>query len=246
MNAKITAFLLAAIGATVFAGALANGQLALAGVDAAARDKIGFTDEFFLEDCDFSTTGSNRFFILEPGYRLFLTGENEEGAKVELEITMLEKTKKVDGVMTRVMEERESEDGELVEVSRNFLAMCEQTNSVFYFGEEVDDYEDGKIVSHDGAWLAGKNGAKAGLFMPGLVLLNSKYMQETAPGVAMDRARIVSMDEEIRTPAGKFDEVLKIWETTPLEPGVSEFKFHAPGVGLIQDKELKLKEYGFK
>jgi hypothetical protein len=245
MNSKITAFLLAAIGATVFAGALANGQLALAGVDT-ARDKIGFTDDFFLEDCDFSTTGSNRFFILEPGYRLFLTGENDEGAKVELEITILDKTKKVDGVMTRVMEERESEDGELVEVSRNFLAMCEQTSSVFYFGEEVDDYEDGKIVGHDGAWLAGKNGAKAGLLMPGLVLLNSKYMQETAPGVAMDRARIVTMDEEIRTPAGKFEQVLKIWETTPLEPGVNEFKFHAPGIGLVQDKELKLKEYGFK
>jgi hypothetical protein len=245
MNSKITAFLLAAIGATVFAGALANGQLALAGVEA-ARDKIGFTDDFFLEDCDFSTTGSNRFFILEPGYRLFLTGENDEGAKVELEITILDKTKKVDGVMTRVMEERESEDGELVEVSRNFLAMCEQTSSVFYFGEEVDDYEDGKIVGHDGAWLAGKNGAKAGLLMPGLVLLNSKYMQETAPGVAMDRARIVTMDEEIRTPAGKFEQVLKIWETTPLEPGVNEFKFHAPGIGLVQDKELKLKEYGFK
>jgi hypothetical protein len=245
MNAKITGFLLVAIGATLFAGALTNGQLALAGVGP-ARDRIGFTDEFFLKDCDFSTTGSNRFFILEPGYRLFLTGKNEDGAKVELEITVLEKTKQVDGVMTRVMEERESEDGELVEVSRNFLAMCESTNSVFYFGEEVDDYEDGEIVGHEGAWLAGKNGAKAGLFMPGLVLLNSKYMQETAPGVAMDRARIVSMDEEIRTPAGKFDKVLKIWETTPLEPGVNEFKFHAPGVGLIQDKELKLKEYGFK
>jgi hypothetical protein len=71
-------------------------------------------------------------------------------------------------------------------------------------------------------------------------------MEETAPGVAMDRARIVSMDEEIRTPAGKFKNVLKIWETTPLEPGVNEFKFWAADVGLIQDGDLKLKEHGFK
>lgn len=246
MHSKITAFLLAAIVATVFAGALANGQLGPAGIEAAERDKIGFTDEFFIEDCDFSTTGSNRFFILEPGYRLFLTGENEEDAEVELEITVLDKTKKVDGVMTRVMEERESEDGELVEVSRNYLAFCEQTSSIFYFGEAVDFYEDGKIVDHHGSWLAGKNGAKPGILMPGLVLLNSKYMQEVAPGVAMDRARIVSIDEEIRTPAGKFEGVLKVWETTPLEPGVNEFKFHAPGIGLVQDEDLKLKEHGFK
>ncbi|HEY8140853.1 MAG TPA: hypothetical protein VIE86_07195 [Nitrososphaera sp.] len=246
MNSKITAFLLAAAVATVFAGALANAQLGPAGLEAAERDKIGFTDEFFIEDCDFSTTGSNRFFILEPGYKSVLTGENDEGAKVELIITVLDKTKLVDGVMTRVVEERESEDGELVEVSRNYFAFCKQTSSVFYFGEAVDFYENGQIVDHHGSWLAGKNGAKAGLFMPGIVLLNSKYMEETAPGVAMDRGRVVSMDEEIRTPAGKFNNVLKIWETTPLEPGTNEFKFWAADVGLIQDGDLKLKEHGFK
>jgi hypothetical protein len=246
MDSRITAFLLASVGATIFAGTLANGQLAPASIDAAERNNdIGFTEEFFLEDCSFSTTGSNRYFVLEPGYRLLLTGE-DEGAEVELEITVLDKTKKVDGVTTRVVEERESEDGELVEVSRNYFAICEETNSVFYFGEEVDFYENGKIASHEGSWLAGKKGAKAGLIMPGLVLINSKYMQEVAPGVAMDRARILSIDEELRTPAGRFDGVLKTWETTPLEPGVNEFKFYAPGIGLIQDKELRLEEHGFK
>ena len=55
-----------------------------------------------------------------------------------------------------MVEERETEDGELVEVSRNFFAICEETNSVFYFGEEVDDDEDGEIVGHEGAWLAGE------------------------------------------------------------------------------------------
>lgn len=245
MNSRITVFLIAGLAATVFAGALTNGTLSSSGLDAATeRDGVGFTDEFFLEDCDFSTTGSNRFFILEPGYRLLLAGKNDEGAKVELEITVLDETKKVDGVNTRVMEERETEDGELVEVSRNYIAFCKQTSSMIYYGEDVDFYEKGKIVNHDGAWLAGKKGAKPGILMPGLILLNSKYMQETAPGVAMDRARIVSMDETVKTPAGTFDGVVKMWETTPLEPGISELKLHAPGICLVQDKELKLREYG--
>ena len=246
MDSRITAFLLASVAATIFAGTLASGQTGPVSEDAVERNNdIGFTEEFFLEDCDFSTTGSNRFFVLEPGYRLLLTGE-DEGAEVELEITVLDKTKKVDGITTRVVEERESEDGELVEISRNYFAICEETNSVFYFGEDVDFYENGKVVNHDGSWLAGKKGAKAGLMMPGLVLINSKYMQEVAPEVAMDRARILSIDEELRTPVGKFDGVLKTWETTPLEPGVNEFKFYAPGIGLIQDKELRLEDHGFK
>jgi hypothetical protein len=220
----------------------AGGQYAL-GQDTRIN-KIGYTDEFFLDDCDFSDTGSNRFFILEPNYQLVLKGE-EDGEEIELVITVLEDTKLVDGIKTRVVEERESEGGELVEVSRNFFAVCEQTNSVFYFGEEVDDYEDGEIVGHEGEWLAGKDGAKAGLMMPGLVLINSKYQQETAPGVAMDRARIVSMDESIKTPAGDFENVLKIRETTPLEPDAIEYKFYVAGIGLIQDSDLRLVDHGF-
>jgi hypothetical protein len=203
-----------------------------------------FTTNFRTENCTFADTGSNAFFILEPGYQLTLEGE-EDGEQVELIVTVLNETKDVDGVTTRVVEERESAGGELVEVSRNFFAICEETGSVFYFGEEVDDYDEGEIVGHEGAWLAGKNDAKAGIIMPGTPLLGARYFQEIAPEVAMDRAEIIEDDEELETPAGTFENVLVIRETTPLEPGVEEFKYHAAGIGLIQDADLKLMEYGF-
>jgi hypothetical protein len=230
---------LSAVLATLLVAVFANGPVALAGTGG------GYTDRFFLGDCDFTSRGSNRFFILEPNYRLILKGEEKDGAQVEVVITVLSKTKVVDGVQTRVVEERESHDGELVEVSRNYFAFCKQTNSLFYYGEAVDIYENGQIVSHEGAWQSGKNGARAGLFMPGIVLLGARYQEETAPGVAMDRGEIVSLTEEVETAAGDFDNVLKIRETTPLEPGVVEFKYWAPGVGLVQDGDLKLEEYGF-
>jgi hypothetical protein len=203
-----------------------------------------FTTSFMMENCTFASTGTNPFFILEPGYQLVFRGV-EDGEPAELIITVLNETKMVDGTETRVVEERESADGELVEISRNFFAICEETNSVFYFGEEVDDYEDGEIVSHSGEWLAGEGEAQAGIMMPGTVLLGSRYYQEVAPGVALDRAEIVSMNETVETPAGTFENVLAILETTPLEPDASEIKYHAAGIGLIQDKELKLEEYGF-
>jgi hypothetical protein len=70
-----------------------------------------------------------------------------------------------------------------------------------------------------------------------------KYYQEIAPGVAEDRAEVLSLSETADTPAGRFDHVLKTEESTPLEPGVKEFKLYAPGIGLLQDKELKLARY---
>ena len=132
-----------------------------------------------------------------------------------------------------------------MEVSRNYFAICAPSNSVFYFGEEVDLYAGGVITGHDGSWLTGVNGAKPGLIMPGLVLLGARYFQEVATGVAMDQAEFVAMNQSITTPAGTFSGCVKTRETTPLEPKALEFKLYAPGIGLVQDDTLWLVQYGF-
>lgn len=209
-----------------------------------AEEEVEYTSSFRTEECTFSATGSNPYFILEPNYRQVLVG-NESGAAVEQTITVLNETREVNGTETRVVEERETEDGELLEISRNFFAICDETNSVFYFGEDVDDYENGAIVGHGGAWLVGEDNNKAGLIMPGTVLLGAKYYQEIAPDIAVDRAEIIETDGELVVPAGSFDDVLVISESNPLEPGVGELKYYAPGVGILQDEDLKLVEYGF-
>lgn len=167
----------------------------------------------------------NPYFILEPGYQLVF-----EGGKERLTITVLDETKTIAGVETRVVDERETKDGKLTEVSRNFFAISKRTNSVFYFGEEVDIFKDGKVVGREGAWLAGEKGARFGLMMPGQVLLKARHYQEIAPKVAMDRAEIVSMSATVKTPAGEFKNCLKVEETTPLEPGTKEYKYYAPGI----------------
>jgi len=185
------------------------------------------------------STGRNPYFILEPGHYLVL-----EGGDTQLRITVLSETKMVDGVETRVVEEREIKNGKPAEISRNFFAMSKRTNDVFYFGEDVDFYQDDQVVNHEGAWLAGVNDAKFGLIMPGQLALNAAYYQERAPNISMDRARVVSMSEEIETPAGKFTNCLKVEETTPLKPESQEFKYYAPGIGMVQDGALKLVEMG--
>ena len=171
--------------------------------------------------------------------------EGHEGKdSVRLVITVLNETKKIGNVETRLVEENESVNGTTIEISRNYFAFCDQTSSVYYFGEEVDMYSNGKIVSHERAWTAeGKN--KAGVMMPGLILLGARYYQEIAPGIAMDRAEIISMNEQMKTPAGTYMNCLKMEETTPLEPKNKEYKFYAPGIGLIRDGDLLLVKHGF-
>lgn len=202
-----------------------------------------FTASLMQDSCSFTTTGRNTYFILEPGYQLTLNGLENNDTTI-LIITVLNETKKIGGVETRIVEENESVNGKTLEISRNFFAFCKQTSSIYYFGEEVDIYKNGKIVSHDGAWIAEGNN-KAGIALPGLILLGSRYYQEVAPGIAMDRAEILSINEMLETPAGKYTHVLKIEETTPLEPKDKSYKLYALGIGLIRDGDLLLKKYGF-
>jgi hypothetical protein len=80
--------------------------------------------------------------------------------------------------------------------------------------------------------------------LPGLALLGARWYEEYAPGVALDRAEIVAMGFTVKTPAGEFKNCVKIVETTPMEPGNKEYKVYAPGVGMVQEGELKLVRYG--
>lgn len=198
-----------------------------------------WTVDFQLEKDELATIGRNPYFILEPGHYLVL----EKGVE-RVTITVLNSTKMVGEIETRVVEEKETKGGKLLEISRNYYAISKRSHGVFYFGEDVDMYKNEKVVGHGGSWLAGVNGARFGLMMPGIILLRSRYYQELAPGVAMDRAEIVSMSETVVTPAAQFTNCLKIEETTPLEPGNKEYKYYAAGIGLVQDGALKLVKDG--
>jgi len=196
--------------------------------------------EFGLSSRTLLTKGRSEYFVLEPGFRLEL-----QGGDTRLHITVLDETKKVAGIETRVVEEREWKNGALHEVSRNYFVICEQTRDVFYFGEDVDNYDNGKVANHNGSWLAGEKGYKPGLMMPGTPKLKMRYYQELAPGVAMDRAEIVSLNETCKTPAGTFTRCLKIREGSALTPLETEYKYYAPGIGLVRDEDLRLVKYGF-
>lgn len=223
-------------------GCLALALLLLAPGLAQAHDP-DFTETFNFDNCTFTATGNNPYFPLWPGYVTLLEGEEEDDGEiveVSVRITVLADTEMVNGVLTRVIEEFEEEDGELLEISRNFFATCRETGDVWYFGEDVDIYEDGVIVSHDGEWRAGEDGATPGVLIPGSPMIGARHFQEVAPGIALDQAEIISLDTTITVPTATYDNVMKVDESSPLDLGAISEKWYAPGVGLIKDNVAEL------
>lgn len=208
------------------------------GAGCGRTDSSRWTSDFQVDKATLVSTGTNQFFPLRAGHRVVL-GKGTQ----KLVVTVLNETRMVDGVETRVVEERETEGDRLIEISRNYFAMDPVTRNVYYFGEDVDEYENGKVTGHEGSWLSGVNGAKFGLAMPGTPAAGARYSQELAPNVAMDRVEIISVSEQFTSQdVARYQECIRTMETTPLEPKDREYKIYCPGIGLVKDGDLKLSE----
>ena len=205
----------------------------------AAQPAKDFQSVFAVDKKTLGVKGANPYFNLTPGYTLsYRHGKDTDT------LTVLNETKQIDDVETRVVEDREIKNGQLVELTRDYYAIDSLTNDVYYFGEDVDTYKNGKVVGHEGAWLSGLNGAKFGLMMPGAPTPGQRFYQELAPGVGMDRSEIVSDNEQIVTPVGTYEKCIHVVETSPLEKGLRDHKWYAPGVGQVKDGEMLLVKYG--
>jgi hypothetical protein len=188
---------------------------------------------------DFSATITNPYFPLSQlGSKIF-EGEDtdpESGDTIptRLESTVLPDTIVVGGVTVTVLEEKAYEDGELVEVAYDYFA--QHTNGdVYYFGERVDNYEDGELKDHAGQWLHGEDGATAGIYIGANPAVGVTYEQELAPGIAEDKSEVLAIGESVTVPAGTYNDCVRTRDYTPLEPGINETKWHCRGAGLVKE-----------
>ena len=202
----------------------------------------------------FSLTIDNAYFPVQVGQQWVYLGR-EQGETIGLRITVLDETEtfRFRGlkVTTRVVEEVEwADDNEnglidegesLIEVSQNYFAQT-QDGTVCYFGEAVDIYEDGVVVSHEGAWRADARGNAPGIFMPADPQEGMTFQQEVAPGVAEDTATIIRTGTTVTVPAGTFTDAITVRDFNPLD-GSKGTKVYAPNVGLVVDGPLELTSY---
>jgi hypothetical protein len=191
---------------------------------------------------DLVPTGRSHFWNLMPGFTTVFAG-NEDGAHKRLTITVTPRTRVIDGIRTRIVIERQTSNGHIEEISQNYFAIDRKTTNVYYFGEDVNIYNHGVAVSHESSWRSGVDGAKFGLIMPADTPVGTTFLQEQAPGVALDQAEIVETGLRAHTAAGTFNGAFRTRETTVLEPDAEEFKLYAPGIGLVQDDTLTLVSF---
>jgi hypothetical protein len=174
---------------------------------------------------DFTTTIDNEYFPMKPGTTFLYEGGTEHS-----EMTVTRDTKKVMGVECVVVDHREWEGEKLIEKTYDWFAQ-DKEGTVWYFGEDTKEYENGKVTSTKGSWEAGVDGAKPGILMPADPKVGQSYHQEYYPGEAMDMARVLSLNASVTVPYGSFDEALETKEWTPLQPGFFEKKYYVRGVG---------------
>jgi hypothetical protein len=181
---------------------------------------------------DFVRVVDNRFFPLRPGTRFVYQGI--EDGEQETNITIVTHDRKnIVGISAIVVFDRVFVHGELKEKTFDWYAQDEDGN-VWYLGEDTKEYEHGRVVSTEGSWETGKQGAKAGIIMLAHPRVTDKYRQEFLEGEAEDVARVVDRGLDVRVPYGSFHNCLKTVEFTRLEPGIEEAKDFCPGVGFVK------------
>ncbi len=189
-----------------------------------------------LDPADFSTDIDNPYWPMQPGNRWVYTETDTDGTKERVVVTVTDKTKKIaNGVTARVIRDvvTDTETGQPVEITDDWYAQDTDGN-VWYLGEAVRNFKDGRVVDREGSFEAGVDGAQPGVVMPAAPEAGLSYRQEYYKGEAEDRAAVVAVGaDQVEVPAGYYKGVLLTRDLVPLEPKVQELKFYARGVGPV-------------
>ncbi|MFN8503114.1 hypothetical protein [Kouleothrix sp.] len=193
-----------------------------------------------------SGTGGPRFThptaISNPLYPIALTRYTialgtEGGDPSRTEITLLPGTRVIawNGQQTevRVVQFMAMVGGRLVEVAYDYFAQADD-GSVYYMGEDVTNYRDGKVADHGGSWQAGKDGAPPALIMPARPSVGQVFNPENLPGVVFETDKVLSLGQKTTTPAGPIDNGVFVEET--LMDGSVEHKIYAANFGIVEEQ----------
>lgn len=164
------------------------------------------------------------------GSRWVYVEHTPEGAE-RIVVKVLDRTKRIAGIRATVVRDIVRLDGELLEDTFDWYAQ-DQHRNVWYLGEATKSYEDGG-VSTEGSWQHGVDGAKAGIAMPGCPHVGKLYWQEYYPGHAEDQGRVLDKSARVAGPTGDYKQVILTEDITPLDRQIQEYKFYAPGVGVV-------------
>ena len=183
----------------------------------------------------------HQYFPLIPGLTLIYNVKDGEGNKLErIKVEVLPEIKEILGVNCIVVRDRVWEfddDGgrTLIEDTFDWYGQ-DLAGNVWYMGEIARNYEDSELVDLEGSWKAGRE-----LDMPGFIMVADPqegdiYRQEFSLGNAEDMAEVIGYLDNLTVNRVEYENVLKTMDYTPVEPEVVEFKYYAPGIGVILEE----------
>ncbi len=185
-----------------------------------------------LDPAEMSTTIDNPYWPMAPGDR-WIYRETGEGPVQRVVVTVTGRTKMVaNGVEARVVRDVVTAGGEPAEVTDDWYAQDEAGN-IWYLGEKTAEYENGEVSSRAGSFEAGTGGAQPGIALPADPHPGLAYRQEYLKGEAEDRAEVLSVDQQVEVPTGRYRDALMTRDFNPLEPAINELKLYARNVGPV-------------
>jgi hypothetical protein len=185
-----------------------------------------------IDPAKFTNHVANRYFPLVAGKTLHYRGVRD-GKPTEHAFKVTRDTKVVMGVRCAVISDVVTQNQSLVEKTTDWYAQ-DAAGNVWYFGEDTAEYQNGVVTSTAGTWEAGVDKAQPGIVMPAVPKVGDAFRQEYRPGVALDEAKILSVNAAVRVPAGTFPRTVVTFDKNPLDPSKKERKWYAPGVGFVQ------------
>ncbi|MFQ5768645.1 MAG: hypothetical protein ACE5ID_11780 [Acidobacteriota bacterium] len=191
-------------------------------------DPDQFVDPLAIGD----TVEPNPFFPMVPGTQTVFMNEVDGETTTD---SVTRETVEIQGVTCIVLNDvvADSDTGEPLEITDDYYAQ-DLDGNVWYFGETSQTLEDGFLVSLEGSWMAGRDGARAGIQMEANPMVGDIYRMEFLLGEAEDMAQVMNLAGDESVPAASCDGgCLMTKEFSPLEPGIFENKFYLPGVGVI-------------
>jgi len=191
-----------------------------------------------IEPSDFSAHVTNPWFPLRPGTTYIYTGTKDGRHALDV-VTVSRQTKAIDGVRTRVVQDRLFLDGALEERTADYYAQ-DRCGNVWYFGEDTAVLDaNGHVTDRSGSFRAGVGGAQPGVYQQRAAELGRWFRQEWSKGQAEDRYRALTTAASVTVPYGTFRKALRTEEQTDLEPGVVDNKYYVRGIGVVRELTVK-------
>jgi hypothetical protein len=185
----------------------------------------------------FSARVDNPWFPLRTGTVYVYRGV-KDGKSARDVLTVTRRVKTIEGAPCVVVKDRLYLDGRLEERTTDWYSQDARGN-VWYFGEATAELDRrGRVTSTEGSWQAGRDGAKAGIYMPALPVPRRSGRQEYYKGHAEDHFRILSLHAPVSVPYISAPNALLTKEWTPLEPGVIDYKFYVRGIGTVLEQTV--------